>query len=202
MPGKSIKVGAAILAAGKASRFQAPKMLLPIFGKPLLHHLIDVACSFSDVVVISGFWHTAIQESLAHRKTALLFNANYMEGLSSSIHLAIQHTRQEQWDGLAILLGDTFVDRVHLEKLLALFKASCSVVATVKEGVLQPPALFPAAVLPLFKHLSGDQGLGAWLRAQQNVQAISAKTTLVDFDSWQDYTGFIDLKNSCFPRSP
>lgn len=201
MPEKSIKVGAAILAAGKASRFQAPKMLLPIFGKPLLHHLIDAACGFSDVVVISGFWHTAIQESLAHRKTALLSNANYMEGLSSSIHLAIQYAQQEQWDGLAILLGDTFVDQAHLEKLLALFKASCRIVATAKEGVLQPPALFPAAIFPFFKNLSGDQGLGPWLRAQQDVQAVTPNEAIVDFDSWQDYTNFIDL-NSCFPRSP
>lgn len=202
MPEKSIKVGAAILAAGKASRFQAPKMLLPVFGKPLLHHLLDMCEIFAKTVVISGFWHTAIQESLAHRKTALLFNAHYAQGLSSSIHMAIEHAQQKQWDGLAILLGDTFVDRAHLEKLLALFEASCSIVATAKEGILQPPAIFPAATFPLFNHLSGDQGLGRWLRAQQDIRAVTAKTAIVDFDSWQDYASFIGPKNSCFPRSP
>jgi len=198
---KSIKVGAAILAAGKASRFQAPKMLLPIFGKPLLHHLLHICEIFTETIVISGFWHTAIAESLMASKTTLLFNGRYESGIASSLQLAAKHAQQKRWDGLAIVLGDTFVDQTHLEKLLALFKSSLRIVATTKEGVLQPPVLFPAAMFPLFENLSGDQGLGAWLRSQQDIQTVTSKEPIVDFDSWQDYNSFIDLENSCFPHS-
>jgi len=198
---KSIKVGAAILAAGKASRFQAPKMLLPIFGKPLLQHLLHICDIFVETVVISGFWHTAIAESLSGSQTTLLFNDRYESGIASSLQLAAKYAQQKQWDGLAIVLGDTFVDQTHLEKLLALFKSSLRIVATTKEGVLQPPVLFPAAMFPLFENLSGDQGLGAWLRSRQDIQTATSKEAIVDFDSWQDYSSFIDLKNSCFPHS-
>jgi len=145
MSEKFIKVGAAILAAGKASRFQAPKMLLPVFGKPLLQHLLHICDIFVETVVISGFWHTAIAESLSGSQTTLLFNDRYESGIASSLQLAAKYAQQKQWDGLAIVLGDTFVEQRHLEKLLALFKSSLRIVATTKEGVLQPPVLFPAA---------------------------------------------------------
>lgn len=63
-----LKTDIVILAAGQGSRMQStiPKVLHPIGGKPMLHHVIDSAKSFDDVVlnIVVGHGSEAVVDTL------------------------------------------------------------------------------------------------------------------------------------------
>jgi len=50
------RTAAVVLAAGASSRFGSAKALAPLWGRPLLQHVLDVAAAigFSEVVVVLG----------------------------------------------------------------------------------------------------------------------------------------------------
>ena len=66
-------VTAIILAAGRGSRMapltSGPKCLLPLHGRPLLHHQLDLLarCGIDDVVVVTGFEAAAVRAAAEGR---------------------------------------------------------------------------------------------------------------------------------------
>ncbi|MBX7244370.1 MAG: NTP transferase domain-containing protein [Candidatus Sumerlaeaceae bacterium] len=87
----------------------APKVLLPVAGKPIVGHILDelVSLGFDEVTFIVGYKGDMIREYV---KSTYKFKANFVEqpemlGLGHAISLAKDHHYND--DGVLIILGDT-----------------------------------------------------------------------------------------------
>ena len=102
-------IKAVILAAGKSIRLypysqDLPKALIPIGGKPIIHHIIDYIRQggIFDISVITGFQHQKMQESL-DKDIHFISNPFYTV---SSILASLWFALQKMNTSLIILYGD------------------------------------------------------------------------------------------------
>lgn len=161
-PQSNLKIAGLIMAAGQASRFGSCKQLATWQGKPLLQYVIDAVNGLPavDCYVLSGAWHTALQQARAQeiwQGAELLYHKEWAKGLGSSIAQGV-NILGDRYDGLFILLADQIaIKSTALEPMLANFDGEHPVCAFYagKRGV---PALFAKAQFPLLGELNGDQG--------------------------------------------
>ncbi len=107
-----------IPAAGKGTRLRphtyvTPKSLLPVAGKPLLHHIIDRIADLpiSRLILIVGYLGDAIREDIqkAYSHLPLYFvEQPEQQGLGHSVWVARSHLDPDE--PLLIILGDTIAD--------------------------------------------------------------------------------------------
>ena len=149
----------ALLAAGRSQRFgEGDKLSARLAGKPLLHWAADAGRSINAAqhIVVTGpnFAPQDLPPGYAH-----LVNVAPEEGLASSLRVAASHAASAS--ALMILLGDMpCVTAAHLQTLISLLEdnPSRAVFSRTAVGAAQPPAIFPAALLPALKTLTGDSG--------------------------------------------
>lgn len=94
------KLGIIILAAGSSSRLGQPKQLLSYQHKSLLQHTIDAAKNIRDaiVVLILGGNYAAIAEQTGLSGLNVMYNADWEEGMSSSIRAGLSALLRESAD--------------------------------------------------------------------------------------------------------
>lgn len=114
-----------ILAAGKGTRMRSvlPKVLQPLGGRPLLHHVIDTAQSLQvrQTVVVAGFGLDAVQAACANYALAWAVQAQQM-GTGHAVAQAIGQIMDEET--ALILYGDVPLIHAHtLSRLVALVDA-------------------------------------------------------------------------------
>ncbi|QPG04413.1 nucleotidyltransferase family protein [Salinimonas marina] len=193
----------AILAAGRSQRFGSNKMLLPLTdGQTLLGHCIDQCAplSPSPVMVISGAYHNALSQHDFARPIQLIHNANWEQGMATSIHEAVAYTQTlpKEVTHLLITLGDLpLVTTSSLNSLWEVAKTQPeTIIASFWEGKATAPAIFPRCFWPLLTQLSGDKGAGILL---QDAMAQSPPACIpvphaearVDIDTPQTYREFL-----------
>lgn len=96
-----------ILAAGKGSRMKSalPKVLHPLAGRPLLHHVVRTANSLHPIAVhiVVGHGGDAVRESLADQDIVFHEQAEQL-GTGHAVMQALPHCRN---DSIAVVLfGD------------------------------------------------------------------------------------------------
>jgi len=111
-----------ILAAGKGTRMQSdlPKVLHPIAGTPMLHHVLanSAALEPSLRIVITGHGAETVEAQL-HEWDDTIQTARQDEQLGTGHAVAQARTALEGFDGLALVLfGDTpFISQTTLEAM-------------------------------------------------------------------------------------
>lgn len=85
-------IGAIVLAAGESRRMGRQKLLLPFAGKPVIAHIVEqVASSCVDaIVVVTGHQRGEIESALAAYDVTFAHNANYSDGMLSSIRRGLR----------------------------------------------------------------------------------------------------------------
>lgn len=100
-------LSAIILAAGKGTRMRSvlPKVLQPLGGRPLLHHVIDTAQSLQarQTVVVAGFGLEAVQAACQHHSLVWAVQAQQL-GTGHAVAQAIDHIQNDET--ALILYGD------------------------------------------------------------------------------------------------
>src|SRR3954470_21871671 len=101
------KIGAVILAAGRASRFGRNKLLEPLAGKPMLRHVAEAAlASAADpVIVVTGNEAQKIRDMLSPLPLCFCENPDFAMGLSVSLKCGVKALPAD-CDGVLVLLGD------------------------------------------------------------------------------------------------
>lgn len=156
-------VAAIVLAAGRSSRMEGPNKLLEEFkGKPLIRSAVEAALGShaSPVIVVTGKDDGAIRQALEGLDVRFVHNAEYADGLSSSLKAGIRSV-PEASAGAIICLGDMpKVSSALIDQLISGFapEHGAMIVAPAKDGQRGNPVLWARRFFPELLQLEGDMG--------------------------------------------
>ena len=156
-----------------------PKLLLPLDGRPMIHHAVSalVDAGLADVVVVVPPEHTALADAVSDLPVRLAVNPAPAAGQAGSVVAGIAALSPAA-DAAVIALGDQpRIPRAVLVGLLECYRASRKAVVApgYREG-RGNPVLFAASVFPELMQLTGDQG------AHRVIDADPGRVALVPFD--------------------
>jgi molybdenum cofactor cytidylyltransferase len=102
------RIGAVVLAAGLSSRMRSPKLLLPWGTKTVIEQVVSVVLNagVSQVVVVTGKWHTEIDGLLTGLPVQVLFNSGYEQGEMIDSMLFGLDALDDEVEKSLIVLGD------------------------------------------------------------------------------------------------
>ena len=187
------RVAAIVLAAGASSRMGANKLLLPLDGRPLVAHVVEVACASSAdaVLVVLGNEAERIAAALPLGRAERVDNPRYAEGLSTSLQAGLD-ALPDDIDGALVLLAD--MPRTSLATLATILAAAREtperIIAANQGGRPAPPVYWPRAYFPALYAIRGDEGgRSALLRSLEMVRLIepAQPDEALDVDEPEDY---------------
>lgn len=156
------KIAAILLAAGRSERFgDADKLLVPLDGVPLALHaarrMTEIGVGWRFAVCRAG---SPLIEGLSDLGFETKINPDPARGLSSSLALGIEQARLANAEAALVVLGDMpFVSSAHLSALIARFDTENSpLVASSRDGIRMPPALFGKRFFARLEAAKGDEG--------------------------------------------
>ncbi|WP_460273805.1 nucleotidyltransferase family protein [Celeribacter sp. ULVN23_4] len=179
-----MKLLTGICAAGQSERMGFDKLsTAPSLHSPdtLLSRAVSAARGTDFIVALppeTHPYHRARRELLRPHDPVLIVK-NAAEGVATTLKALARHAIEAHYDGLAILMADMpFITATHLETLVILFETfdgSRIVRAQCQNGRMGYPVIFPAAVLPDFETLTGEQGIQSLLErhGEKRVQIAS-----------------------------
>ena len=123
-PEKGSRIAAVVLAAGRSTRMGAiNKLIAEIGGKPLVRIAAEqaLASRAKPVIVVTGHEREKVEGALKGLPVRFAHNADYAEGLGTSLKAGIAAVPAEA-DGAIVCLGDMpQVDSQLIDKLIAAF---------------------------------------------------------------------------------
>jgi molybdenum cofactor cytidylyltransferase len=190
LPQHAPRITAIVLAAGKSSRMGSNKLLIELSGKPLLRHSVEAlkASSVHDVIVVTGNEPERVQTALERLEVKFVHNANYAEGLSTSLKRGLAAVPAET-DATLVCLGDMpLVDAQTINRLVAAFNVAehRTICVPTFEGKRGNPVLWGRQHFIAIEGIEGDQGGRLLLDAlSDEVVEVEVKTqaVLVDVDT-------------------
>ncbi|MEM0911197.1 MAG: nucleotidyltransferase family protein [Pseudomonadota bacterium] len=156
------RVSVVVLAAGMSTRMGSRnKLLLDIHGKPLIRRTLDtlLAHDFQEVVVVLGHQYEAVHQEIADLDINVVYNPNYEEGQMTSVHIGLQHAKNNV-DGVMIFLSDlALIDASDLNALRGRFDdCTTDVLAPTFKGQRGNPIILASKQIDSI--INGDKNLG------------------------------------------
>jgi molybdenum cofactor cytidylyltransferase len=165
-----MKFAAVVLAAGRSTRMGANKLLADLSGRPLLATTIkQIQDSGVDkTVVVAGHQAQAVATALSHTKVVIIHNAQYANGLSTSVRCGIAAV--QDFDAAFICLGDMPLIRfADMQRLMQAFNVDEGrrLIAPTYHGQLGNPVLWGQEYFKALMELEGDRGARSLLEASR-----------------------------------
>jgi len=187
-----------ILAAGASHRLGRPKQLLALKGAPLLAWPIAAAkaAGLDPLCVVLGHSATEITAAVALHDCTVAINADYREGMSSSLRLGLG-LLPASVQACVVMTGDQpLVPAAHLTALVhAAQQSDLPIVATDYHSFTGVPMLLKRTVWAIACGISGDKGARTLLqRMPEQVLRISAtdEAMAMDIDTESDYQALLE----------
>jgi molybdenum cofactor cytidylyltransferase len=166
-----ITVAIVVLAAGKATRMgQSHKLLAQFDGVALIRRMVTTSLGArgSSVTVVTGHRRSDMEACLHGLPIRLCFNADYNDGMASSIVAALRQPDVREADGMLVLLADMpQMTADHLDRLIAAFEQAGAgvIVRATANGESGNPVILPRALYSSVLALKGDRGAKALIEA-------------------------------------
>ncbi len=193
-----MNIATLILAAGSSTRMGKPKQLLPYKNTTLLGWTIQNALKLNThkTFCVLGANATQIRESIENKKIMILENLDHQKGLSSSIVYGVTSIKNEDIDGILIMLADQpKISTPILEKLTTTFIANKNQIVAFNYGnKIGVPAIFPRSSFDILLKLKGDKGAGDILKNIALSIDIEQKY-LTDIDTVKQYESLLGTDN-------
>lgn len=157
------RIAALILAAGRSTRYGGSnKLLQSLDGMPIVRRvaLAALGSQARPVIVVTGHQADNVASCLAGLDVRLVPNADYAEGLSTSLRAGLAALPADI-DGAVICLGDMpRIEAGHIDRLIAAFapKEGRSIAVPVHEGKRGNPVLFGRDLFAEMMEAVGDIG--------------------------------------------
>jgi molybdenum cofactor cytidylyltransferase len=185
--------GIIILAAGNSSRMGSPKQLLPWQRKPLLRFVTEVALSIynAPVVVVLGANEELIRPSLDGLPITIVKNADWAEGMASSIRCGLDSLIQldpEIQAALFLVCDQPFVSPALLTSIIHQWVTNeASIVASSYQDAAGVPTLLASSLFPELLALKGTEGARRVIqRHQGEVITVPFAEGALDWDTPDD----------------
>ena len=183
-----------VLAAGSSLRMGQPKQLLSLEGRPLLEHVVAVACAsqLDEVVVILGADHQLITQRVRWGRARTLVNPDHASGMSTSLRAGLAALGPDVERAMVIMGDQLGVSPQLLDRLLELHAVSRRPAAAVSVGgVVQPPLVIRRDLWGEVMGVSGDVGARGLIRTRPKLVASLVLGTdvehPVDIDTPEDW---------------
>ena len=214
----SLSTAAIILAAGSSSRMGGGrhKLLLPLDDRPVLAHVIDASLKSQARPIIVVLGHQSdqvrshIKQNINYDCITLVENAQYQQGMSSSLRTGIQTLLTDgykneklsyQVDSALILLGDQpLITPKIIDALITAYRTTGKpIVAPLYKGKRGSPVLFDKSLFTELTEVIGDEGGRTVLeRYRHQVELIEIGDSLAnyDVDTWEAYEQVVEAWKS------
>ncbi len=200
VPNLKTRVGVAILAAGKGTRFGGPKQLAKYNGISLLENALAVVNRISlaevevRIAVITGAHREDIDKELDRirikRKLVfdMFYNPDWSDGVSTSIRLAVQWAISTDLSGLLFVCCDQPLVRSEDIALIMQCGVKSELISCASyTGTMGIPAYFPHTLFGELSELAGDSGAKAIIRKHgDKVILIPVESAGTDIDTMSD----------------
>jgi molybdenum cofactor cytidylyltransferase len=174
---RSRPVAAIVLAAGRATRFGAQKLLAPFGTSTVVRTVVDTvrAAGVDYLVVVGGPGGGAIRASVGGPSVVWTENAAPERGLSSSVATGVAAIPPNVGAAL-VVLGDQPTVSVHvIERVVTAWRQGGGpVVAPRYRGLRGNPVLFDSAMFAVLGALVGEHG------ARDLIASDPTQVTMVD----------------------
>jgi molybdenum cofactor cytidylyltransferase len=181
---------AIVLAAGASTRFGSPKQLVRIAGRPLLHAAVTRAAEIAGnaLLVVLGSGAAELAPLLKHSAGTIVINQEWREGLASSVRAAIAKLPGTCAGALLMPADQPAVSVEDLKRLAGAWRRQpLHIAASVHEGGLGLPAIWPRSLFPELLRLRGDAGLRLLLRRHaERVVRVAMPSAAIDIDTPED----------------
>lgn len=175
-----------ILAAGMSTRMGTWKMMLPWREGTVLDGAIADALSFCDrVILVTGFRGAELHQRYAqHPDIELVYNANYQEGMFSSIRAGVKHIKARHF---FIALGDMPATGAGVYATLWRQRKETCLIPEYQQG-RGHPVLLPFSIIEKIVAAGADDSLKTVVR-QFGSQAVGVAENGIhwDVDTPQQY---------------
>jgi molybdenum cofactor cytidylyltransferase len=186
-------IAAVVLAAGGAARLGQPKQLLPLAGRPLLAHAVDLTrdASFDLRYIVLGHASDEIRSAIDLTGFHVIVNPEFPSGQSTSVRRAVDAV-DRRVGAIVFLLGDQpGVPPDVIERIIASYRGQPA-------AIIQPryvdgpgnPVLIGREMFDALRSLTGDTGARPLLtRYRDRIRFIdvSEHERPDDIDTWDDY---------------
>jgi len=170
------------------------KMLLPFKGKTLLQHVIDeIKKSESDqLTVVTGCYHSILQEVLLPQKIDVAENKNWEEGMGASIQIGVTHILQQYptTENIIILVCDQpYISCALLNELIMTKqKTGKSIIASAYNNTNGTPVLFDKKYFDRLLLLNGPSGAKRIVQQHiHDVAEVAFPEGAFDIDTPEEY---------------
>jgi len=190
------RTAAIVLAAGGATRFGQPKLLLPWSGTTLLGQVVDralAAGSIDEVIVVVGCEGERVAAAVSDRPVRVVVNEAWAEGQSSSVRAGLAALPTGVSAALFLLGDQPEVTPEVIEALVQRHRQTLApIVVPSYRGQRGNPVLFDRAAFAEMGRLSGDVGGRVLIeRFQQSVERVAFDAPPpFDIDTLGDYQRF------------
>ena len=185
------RVGAIVLAAGRASRMGANKLCAELDGEPIVRRVVGAALASSarPVIVVTGHEAEAVRAALAGLDVTFVDNPAFADGMSTSLRAGIAAAAALGLDAALVCLGD--MPRLaahHLDAVIAAGRAAgdAAIVVPTCERKRGNPVLWPRRYFDAIAELTGDVGARALIERHADAVhtvALDDPAILVDVDT-------------------
>jgi molybdenum cofactor cytidylyltransferase len=181
-----------VLAAGDATRFHAPKQLLPWQGEPLVRTVAATAlqAGLTPVIVVTGAAADQVEGCLENLPVLVARNENWRDGQSSSLRAGLALVPPAAGSAVFLLADQPHVAPEVIHALVEAHVAGLpSIVAPLIQGNRRGnPVLFDRRVFPDLASLRGDVG-GRAIFSKHQVVSLPwhDESLLADIDTPEDY---------------
>jgi molybdenum cofactor cytidylyltransferase len=193
-----MKVGAVVLAAGKASRFGAPKQLLEIGGETL----IDRACRTAreagcdPVLRVLGAHADEILTRPCPVQVETLVHTGWEEGMGSSLAVGVGALLESapDLDAVLVILADQPMVTVDLLGKMGAQLSEAGIVLCDHGEATGPPALFARQHFEELMALHGDRGAKS-VAANHRTALVVFSDAAWDIDSPEAWERFLKRRS-------
>jgi CTP:molybdopterin cytidylyltransferase MocA len=179
-----------IPAAGRSARLGTNKQLVTIDGEPLLRRAVGriLAAGAIHVTIVTGFAAEAVAKVVQGLGCRLVHNADWEEGLGSSLARGVASLPEGAKAALVALPDQLQVPATHFRRLLAQHALTPgNLIASRYGDVVGVPAVFPARLFGEFRALKGQPGAKSLLqKCRAETIAFACPEALVDLDTPAD----------------
>jgi molybdenum cofactor cytidylyltransferase len=184
--------GIIILAAGSSSRLGTPKQNLIYKDETLLQRAIKAAQSTGcyPIIIVLGANFKAINPTIEDLPVSIVYNADWQEGMSSSIRFGISELQKNQAkiDSVILMLCDQPFVNTELLHQLILSATKRSVVACAYNSGIGPPTFFDSYYFPELLLLKGNEGAKKLiLKHEAHITTIPFPLGNIDIDTLDDF---------------